>query len=348
MQANTERRRLWLAILGSVFVHLLAAFSLAALSHSSSALPEVDEKPLELTMMDLSVTSSPTVPAKPAYIETDPSRETPEEPEEKTFESNANSRAASALPATGDLPVPTQEGADRPFMDMQTQQSSLPTEGAAAQPVPEATPPPEPAATAVAVETPKPQPTEAPTPAPLPEPSAPPDQLAMLTGTPPPAIRDPGEAEATPPPEAAPSAPPVAPRPRPESPATAYQPEKQETRMRGRISDRGSSSVNAVGTPLGRYQKIVSDAIGSRWYYHTKRNMDLISIGTATIEAEVDAEGEVQNLRVLSNDANEAFANICLQSFQEAQIPPIPPDLVSTLPNGRLQVSFSFTLYANR
>ncbi len=37
----------------------------------------------------------------------------------------------------------------------------------------------------------------------------------------------------------------------------------------------------------------------------------------------------------LSNSANEAFANICLQSFQEAQIPPIPPDLVATLPDGQ-------------
>jgi len=347
MEGKRERRQLFWAVLASIFVHLLAAFSLAAFNLSSSPLAELDEKPLELTIMDLSATSPPAVPVNPPYMETDPTKESLEEPEEKTFESNANSRAASNLPAAGDAPLPTQEGEDRPFIDMETQQSSLPSEGAAAQPEPDVTPPaPAPEPTAIAMETPKPQATEAPTPAPLPEPSAAPDQLAMLTGTPPPAIRDPGEA-ATPVPDAAPSAAPIVPRPRPERPATAYQPEKQETRIRGRISDRGSSSVNAVGTPLGRYQKVVSDAIGSRWYYHTKNNMDLISIGTATIEAEVDAEGKVQNLRVLSNDANEAFANICLQSFQEARIPPIPPELVSTLPDGRLQVNFSFTLYAN-
>ena len=303
-------------------------------------------------MMDLSAvpTPAPTAPPNPAYIETDPTRETPEEPEEKTFESNANSRAASALPAAGDLPLPTQEGEDRPFIETQTQQSSLPSEGAAAQPPPEATPPPppEPTATAVAVETPKPAPTVAPTPVPLPEPSAPPDQLAMLTGTPPPAIRDPEEAEATPPPETAPTAPPVAPRPRPERPATAYQPEKQETRIRGRIGDRGPSSVNAVGTPLGRYQKTVIDAIGARWYYYMRTKMDLVNIGTAHIEAEVDKNGKMQKLRVVSNDANEAFANICLQSFQDAQIPPIPPDLVAALPDGRLPIDISFTTYAPR
>ena len=58
--------------------------------------------------------------------------------------------------------------------------------------------------------------------------------------------------------------------------------------------------------------------------------------------------GRCKNLRVVSNNANEAFANICLQSFQEAQIPPIPPDLVATLPDGRLPVDFYFTTYANR
>jgi len=99
---------------------------------------------------------------------------------------------------------------------------------------------------------------------------------------------------------------------------------------------------------MGKYQKQVSDAIGSRWYYYIRSKMDVVSIGTAQLEAEVDAQGKVQKLRVVSNDANEAFANVCLQSFQEAQIPPIPPDLIPTLPDGKLQVSFSFTMYANQ
>jgi outer membrane biosynthesis protein TonB len=106
--------------------------------------------------------------------------------------------------------------------------------------------------------------------------------------------------------------------------------------------------VNAVGTPIGKYQKAISDAIGSRWYYYMNDRIDLVSIGSAHLEAEIDANGKVQNLRVLSNNANEAFANICLQSFQEAQIPPIPPDLVPTLPNGKLPVDIYFTTYPNR
>ena len=354
MTGKRERSRVWWAILASAVVHLVFAFSLAAFNQGFAPLPEPDEQPLELTMMDLSATVPATAPApaNPAYIETDPSKESPDEPEEKTFESNANSRAASNLPASGDAPLPSQEGKDRPFIQMETQQSSIATAGQLAQPEPQPTPPPAtpPPATptpAVAVQTPQPTPPPS---TPLPEPVATPavDQLAMLTSTPPPPLRDPQEAEATPATELAPTAPPVVPRPRPERPATAYQPEKQETKITGRITDRGRPSVNAVGTPLGRYQKAVTDAIGSRWYYYMNQRIDLVSIGTARIEAEVDQNGKVQKLRVASNNANEAFANICLQSFQEAQIPPIPPDLVATLPDGRLPVEISFTTYANQ
>ena len=347
MHSRSERKRLWLAVIGSVLVHMLIALSLAAFNRATPPLPTDEDRPVELTMVDLSATPPPTVKANPAYIETDPAKETPDEPTEKTFESNANSKAASNEPATGDAPVPSQSGSDRPFLQMETQQSSIAMQGAPPQPPPQPTPPPV-VATPPPVQTPAPRPSEAPKPTPLPEPVATPDanKFAMLTSTPPPALRDPEDA-ATPPPEVGPAAPPIS-RPLPDRPATAYQPEKRQTRMSGRITDRGPSSVNAVGTPMGKYQKQVSDAIGSRWYYYIRSKMDVVSIGTAQLEAEVDAQGKVQKLRVVSNDANEAFANVCLQSFQEAQIPPIPPDLIPTLPDGKLQVSFSFTMYANQ
>jgi TonB family protein len=71
----------------------------------------------------------------------------------------------------------------------------------------------------------------------------------------------------------------------------------------------------------------------------------LASVGTAKVEAQLDPSGKVTDLRIVSNSSNEAFANICLKSFQEAQIPPIPPDLVATLPDGKLPLEFSFTFF---
>jgi len=231
-------------------------------------------------------------------------------------------------------------------VNLETHDYSLPTDGSKPQPESQSTVAPESKPAPEATIPPKPKSTEAPIPPPATTPE--PEQFAMLTSTPPPPITAPDETESSPPPVMeAPTAPAV-PRPKPELAASDYQAQKEQTRISGRLSNRGPSSVNAVGTPLGRYQKAVSDAIGSRWYYHMKSRMDLVSIGTAHIQAEVDAQGRLQNLRIVSNNANEAFANICLQSFQEARIPPIPPDLVPALPEGRMPVDFSFTAYANQ
>ena len=104
---------------------------------------------------------------------------------------------------------------------------------------------------------PPPRPLRAPKSTPLPEPVATPDpnKFAMLTVHAAAGDSRSRGSEATPPPDVAPTAPPVIPRPRPERAASAYQPEKQQTRMTGRITIAGAPSVNAVGTPLGKYQK---------------------------------------------------------------------------------------------
>ena len=345
MERTKESRKLGLAILISLFLHLVVAYSLAAFGGVRSPLP-VEDKPVELTIVDLSATPPPLVSKDPPFMETAKSKESAEKPKEQTFESNANSIAASHLPATGEVPLPSQEGKERPAVNLETHDYSLPTDGSKPQPEAPSTVAPESKPAPEATIPPKPKSTEAPIPPPATTPE--PEQFAMLTSTPPPPITAPDETESSPPPVIEAPAAPAVPRPKPELAASDYQAQKEQTRISGRLSNRGPSSVNAVGTPLGRYQKAVSDAIGSRWYYHMKSRMDLVSIGTAHVQAEVDAKGRIQNLRIVSNNANEAFANICLQSFQEARIPPIPPDLIAALPEGRMPVDFSFTAYANQ
>src|SRR5207244_10864229 len=47
---------------------------------------------------------------------------------------------------------------------------------------------------------------------------------------------------------------------------SAYRAQKERTRISGRITNHGVSSVNALGTPLGRYQTFLFDAVGYRWF----------------------------------------------------------------------------------
>jgi outer membrane biosynthesis protein TonB len=307
---HNARTILW-ALLAAILIHLLFAYLLAVLGGAFTPALPIEEKPVELTFVDLSPV--PLVPKNSAFIETDESKKSVEPPDEKTFESNANSIAASELPATGEAPLPSQTGKDRPLVDLETHAYSLQTNGA--QPRPSAAP------------------QENSRPSPAPQPTVQPpltaaEQFAMLT--------------AKPTPEVNPSVAPASAQAR-----SAYRAYKERTRISGRITNRGISSPNALGTPLGRYLKILLDAVGSRWYAFLDQKRDLINIGTTRVVFVVDRSGRVNNLKVIENTANETVANVCIQSIQEAQLPPIPDDLAATLPAEGLDMDIPFTIFAN-
>ena len=303
-----EARKVLWALLAALFIHLVVAFSLAVLGGTFSPAFPVEEKPVELTLVDLP--STPLVPKNAAFMETDESKQVAE-PKEKTFESNANSIAASGLPATGEAPLPSQQGKDRPFVDLETHPYAPEMKGAIPQPS--------------AAPQEKAKPAETPQPAPL----TAAEQFAMLT--------------ARPTPLAKPSVMPTPARAR-----SAYRPLKDQTRISGNITNRGISSVNALGTPLGRYEKILKDSIGSRWYAYVDQKRDLINIGTLQLRFYVDRSGRVKNLKITENTSNESFANVCLQSVLEAHLPPIPDDVANTLPAEGLEVEgMNFIIYPN-
>src|SRR5437763_6096092 len=211
-----ETRTVLLALLAAILIHLLVAFFLAAFGGVFSPTTHVEEKPSELTFMDL----APTAPKNSVFIETDDSKKAPE-PKEKTFESNANSIGASELAATGELPLPSQTGKDRPLMDLETNPYSLETKGAQPQ-----------QSSAAQQQTSKPAPEAAPLTAA--------EQFALLTQKPAPRTEQSTAAS---------------------QPQSAYRRLKERSHISGNITNRGISSVNALGTPLGRYQTIFADSI---------------------------------------------------------------------------------------
>jgi outer membrane biosynthesis protein TonB len=336
-EPNRERRKVWWAVLASIVVHLLIGLSLAAFGGSQKDIALEEPQVPQLTIMQSPEATPPPLVAKNAPMTTvDPARKSAVAPKEKTFEANENSIAAAEKAATQDNQLPGQDVKERPFMNLQEHQNSFASGGS--------TPQPKPTPTAAPKEKPTPNetvPPAAPTPAP--------NQLALLTQTPTPVPSPPESVEKTeiPTPTATPTPTPE-PIETPPSPASAYRDLQQKTVIRGGINNRGRSAVNAVGTPQGRYKKLLEDAIGSRWYHYTAAKIDLISIGTTSVTFELQADGSVRNLRMTENTANEASASIALRSIQETKFPPIPEDLLATLPEGRFTMEESFTIFANR
>lgn len=230
------------------------------------------------------------------------------EPKDKTFESNANSIGASELAAAGEMPLPSQAGKDRPLMDFESNPYSLDSKGAQAQQKPASQ-------------------QKAAQPAAQPEPITAAEQFALLTQKSAAAI-DAAAASS--------------------QAQSAYRRQKEKTHIAGNITNRGISSVNALGTPLGRYQKIVADSIGSRWYTYVDQKRDLINIGTLHLRFVVDRSGRIKDLKVTENSSNEAFASVCVQSVMEAHLPPIPADVARSLPPEGLEIEgLGFIIYPN-
>ena len=308
-ERKQEMRKVLWALLAALCIHLVIGYTLAVYGGLLYApfSPAEEEKPVELSFVDLSATPAPM--KNTMFVPNDESKQT-EAPKDKTFESNANSIAASQQPATGSMPLPSQDGSDRTPLDFNSQAATLASEGAQAQP-------------SIA-----PQEQATPQPSVQPTPRSKADEFAMLTSTP------------TPRPSAA---------TKPQPPKSAYQPMREKTRLAGSISNRGSSAVNAVGTPLGKYQKLVYDAIGSRWYAYMAQSGDVVSIGTVRVTFWVDRSGRVKpgSLKVRENNANEAFANVCLQSILEIQLPPIPEEVAGTLPPEGLEQEINFINFPN-
>jgi outer membrane biosynthesis protein TonB len=325
-----EGRKILWALLAALVIHLIIGFVLALVSAvQTTPFPE-EESPVELTIIDNSPVT-PKVPDKLRSIVLDESKESAQAPKEKQYEANVNSVAASEAAAAGDKPLPSQDGKERAWMDLDNTEHTQALEGSApavAMPQPSTAPQP----------TAAPKPESSVAPAQTPAPSAAPDQFAMLTTRPTPVDQP---QQPTPAPQPAASA-----RERPNS---AYRPLKQKTQIGGNISNRGISSVNAMGTPLGRYQKIVDDAVGSHWYAYVDSKNDIITIGTLIARFVVDRSGQIKNLRIVTNTSNEAFANVCLRSIMDAKLPPIPDDVAATLPPEGLQYDeMTFTMYPNR
>ena len=339
MQSRSERQKILWAVFLSLLLHLVVGVSIASFGDKlQPRLPE-EEKPVELTIVDVAPAASPTIPPKDMpFIDTPDAKATIEQPKEQVFESNANSIGASELPALGNAPIPTQEGKELPTHDLESHPYSLDQQGAQAQL--NSRPPPAPSAVPQA--TPQPVATESPavtpsTPQPTPTPTA--DMLAMFRAPSPPAVRTPGQENKV---SAASRERTPAPRP---APSTAYRREQTPERMAGNISKRGVSSVNAVGTPLGRYEKSVYTAIGTRWYKLCDENRDRVDIGTVHVQFVVAPDGKINDIKVTSGGTSVSFTNLCLQSVQDAKPEPIPEDVMAVLPPEGLSGEVSFTGY---
>jgi hypothetical protein len=305
--------------------------------------------------------------ATPPVMDSDGLTHSNKAPAKAAFQSDANMVAGSQLPATGNLPLPSMAGPRRHFMDFANQAASmgngftppLPASAGQNAPMPEQTPSAitqvQHSARAQAQATPAPIPK----PTPRPAPTAAPDTLALGTPTPTPAPPAPtpaavlaklmlpppmrGHADMAPmtPMTRSPDTQPAPPPQRPPQPAT--QRETEQTRIEGGITNPGGPGVDAIETPFGRYHHKLYNLIGSRWKLYLQEHPT--DVGDVTILVTLKPNGKVAATRVTANNALDDLADISTKAIMDSELPPVPDDLAPMLRDGKLEVSFSFSVY---
>jgi outer membrane biosynthesis protein TonB len=366
------------AIVASLVVHLLLLLLFLAMAGLMPDFPELEFKqavaepqPLEVQIVSLPEAAPEFLTpeqlqarAERAFIDSAGLAKANAAPENAVFESDENMQAASEKPASGDAPLPSQDGKELPFQQFETKDVILGSAKLPPADLPLPAPPlfkPQPVAPEQTEARPAatPAPAAPATPPPLPDVVSPNDhEIAVAEKAPGPVTRlvptqvQPRPMPVNPPPQfkTAPQeltkliTPP--PRPMPAAPEAGFQAQTEKTKIEGSISNRGKAAVDAVKTPLAIYKKQVNAAIGSRWYFYVKQRRDLITLGSAKVSYAITKEGKITDIRIVENTSNAAFGMICEQSIREAEIGPPPDEAQSAMNDGRLEGDLTFTYYA--
>jgi TonB family protein len=328
----SDRKKITLAIAGSLVLHVILILGAGEAVRLWPAAPV--EASQEKTMPELTLLDSPPpqqTEQKRQYLRTNDDQKTDKKPDDAMFESDKDTAAASEKEAKNGAPIPTQDGKEMPDIGFKNERYSLADKGQtfSTEPGKQARE----AAEAREAREQQSSPTPAPTPTATPMPSTTPTELAMLRPAPTP-NQQPPSPKASKTPE------------RQSAPPTAYRQEQRTNRMQGNISNRGRSSIAAAGTPWGRFQKAVQDAIGSRWYYYIRDGKNDPSYGTAQIRFYIRADGKVEDVKVISNTSNETLASESIRAILNADIPPMPEEL-APVTGERMEFTETFSIIAN-
>lgn len=331
---------LLLLLLALLFGWILPQHSILDFAKPKPKLQEIEltiVPPLEYEVPK--VEAPPEPEEKKVFIDSTGLAKAAAAPDKPLFESDVDMKAASKKAGSGDVPLPSQDGRkDRTDPQFTTQKAVV---GSTEPPAPAPAMPVAPPAKAIAPPQPETKPLEAvkAPPTPLKETSVPsPDEIALATkpAEPAPVVPVP-RMRANPQLAMIPSATPE-PRTKP-----AYQPEQEQTHIDGAISNRGENSVDAEGTPMGRYKKGIINALGSRWLIYVKGRD--YPVGSVVLGFQVDRRGKISDIRVMQNTSNSAFATICEKSVLDTKLPAPSKDLFAPLPGGKLQMTQKFSIY---
>lgn len=161
----------------------------------------------------------------------------------------------------------------------------------------------------------------------------------------------PPEAPAQPVPKAIPvmEATPIS-RTTPNQDPDSFTPFTRTTQTKGTISNRGTQdSVDAEDSPKGRYIRQVTGQVEKKWHIYRLLRRDGVTYGSLKVTFYVNKKGKVEQLRIMDDkESNPILTGFTLQAIRDAEIPPIPADVLPSLPMNdqeRLKIDYNVLIY---
>ena len=181
-------------------------------------------------------------------------------------------------------------------------------------------------------------------------PEPPPKAIPVDAAPPSPPPQPPATPDTPPPAPTVAKAMPVGPTPQkplPKPDKEAFSPFTRTSKVKGTINNRGEAAVDAAETPMGRYMRLVTSAVERKWHIYRRQHADSVTYGNLKLRFYVTKGGRPVDFDILSgpNDADPRMTDFTLRAIKDAEIPPIPVDLLPVLEDERFEVEYDVIIY---
>ena len=109
------------------------------------------------------------------------------------------------------------------------------------------------------------------------------------------------------------------------------------------------TTVKLTSTPLERYYRRVTGQVEKKWHIYRLLRPDGVTCGSLQLVFYVNKTGKVENLHVLDDrKSNKVLTAFTLQAIKDAEIPPMPADVIPLLPKNdpeRLKIEYNVLIY---
>jgi outer membrane biosynthesis protein TonB len=136
------------------------------------------------------------------------------------------------------------------------------------------------------------------------------------------------------------------PNPKPPSDSPAFTPQTRAREMQGGADNIGRNpSFDVEASALGKYKKLVTQAVERQWHRYREKNADFVTYGNLKVKFRVDKEGTPRSLKIVKNDSNAVMAEFTLRAVLDADIPPMPADVAGMLGSSGLEITYDVIIY---